>query len=126
MVCAVPAPPRISTLSRSSARRFGTGHQGPVALAVMPSLADEWLPRLLERYARNHPDVRIRAIDEPSPEVHRLVLTGEVQVGVAGQAGVVHPCNGGVLLKPLGHLLRILAVAGHAQGESFQALKNLP
>ena len=68
-----------------AARRLGTGHQGAVALAVMPSLADEWLPRLLERYARGHPDVRIRAVDEPSPDVHRLVLSGEVQVGVAGQ-----------------------------------------
>lgn len=69
-----------------AARQFGMGSQGPVALAVMPSLADEWLPRLLERYARSHPDVRIRALDETSPEVHRLVLSGEVQVGVAGQS----------------------------------------
>lgn len=69
-----------------AARQFGMGNQGPVSLAVMPSLADEWLPRLLERYARSHPDIRIRALDETSPEVHRLVLAGDVQVGVAGQA----------------------------------------
>lgn len=69
-----------------AARQFGMGSQGPVALAVMPSLADEWLPRLLERYARGHPNIRIRALDETSPEVHRLVLAGDVQVGVAGQA----------------------------------------
>lgn len=68
-----------------AARQFGLGSQGPVSLAVMPSLADEWLPRLLERYARSHPAIRIRAIDEPSQDVHRLVLSGEVQVGVAGQ-----------------------------------------
>ena len=68
-----------------AARQFGLGSQGPVSLAVMPSLADEWLPRLLERYARSHPAIRIRAIDESSQDVHRLVLSGEVQVGVAGQ-----------------------------------------
>lgn len=68
-----------------AARQFGLGNQGPVSLAVMPSLADEWLPRLLERYARSHPAIRIRAIDESSQDVHRLVLSGEVQVGVAGQ-----------------------------------------
>lgn len=68
-----------------AARQFGLGSQGPVSLAVMPSLADEWLPRLLERYARSHPAIRIRAIDESSQDVHRLVLGGEVQVGVAGQ-----------------------------------------
>lgn len=68
-----------------AARQLASGSTGPVSLAVMPSLADEWLPRLLERYARSHPDIRIRAVDEPSQEVHRLVLTGEVQVGVAGQ-----------------------------------------
>lgn len=68
-----------------AARQLGMGHTGPVSLAVMPSLADEWLPRLLERYARSHPDIRIRAVDESSQDVHRLVLNGEVQVGVAGQ-----------------------------------------
>jgi DNA-binding transcriptional LysR family regulator len=68
-----------------AARQFGLGSQGPVSLAVMPSLADEWLPRLLERYARSHPAIRIRAVDESSQDVHRLVLSGEVQVGVAGQ-----------------------------------------
>ncbi|WP_447921913.1 LysR family transcriptional regulator [Achromobacter aegrifaciens] len=68
-----------------AARQIGLGSQGPVSLAVMPSLADEWLPRLLERYARSHPAIRIRAIDESSQDVHRLVLSGEVQVGVAGQ-----------------------------------------
>lgn len=68
-----------------AARQLSLGSQGPVSLAVMPSLADEWLPRLLERYARGHPAIRIRAIDEPSQDVHRLVLNGEVQVGVAGQ-----------------------------------------
>jgi len=68
-----------------AARQFGLGSQGPVSLAVMPSLADEWLPRLLERYARSHPAIRIRAVDESSQDVHRLVLSGEIQVGVAGQ-----------------------------------------
>lgn len=68
-----------------AARQLGMGNKGPVSLAVMPSLADEWLPRLLERYARSHPDIRIRALDESSQDVHRLVLDGEVQVGVAGQ-----------------------------------------
>lgn len=68
-----------------AARQLGMGNTGPVSLAVMPSLADEWLPRLLERYARSHPDIRIRAVDESSQDVHRLVLAGEVQVGVAGQ-----------------------------------------
>lgn len=68
-----------------AARQFGMGKQGPVSLAVMPSLADEWLPQLLERYAHNHPGIRLRAMDEPSQEVHRLVLSGEVHVGVAGE-----------------------------------------
>lgn len=69
---------------QDAARQYALGNQGPVSLAVMPSLADEWLPRLLARYAQSHPGIRIRAVDESSPNVHRLVLSGEVQVGVAG------------------------------------------
>ncbi|WP_434644442.1 LysR family transcriptional regulator [Achromobacter piechaudii] len=68
-----------------AARQLGMGHTGSVSMAVMPSLADEWLPRLLARYARSHPGIRIRALDESSQDVHRLVLSGEVHVGVAGQ-----------------------------------------
>jgi len=70
---------------QDAARQYAQGHQGSVSLAVMPSLAEEWLPRLLERYARAHPAIRIRAVDESSPTVHRLVLSGEVQLGVAGR-----------------------------------------
>lgn len=70
---------------QDGARLYAMGYQGPVSVAVMPSLADEWLPRLVARYAQRHPDVRIRAVDESSPNVHRLVLSGDVQVGVAGQ-----------------------------------------
>lgn len=69
---------------QDAARQYALGHQGSVSLAVMPSLADEWLPRLLERYVRSHPAIRIRAVDESSPNVHRLVLSGEAQIGVAG------------------------------------------
>ena len=70
---------------QDAARQYAQGHRGSVSLAVMPSLAEEWLPRLLERYARAHPAIRIRAVDESSPTVHRLVLSGEVQLGVAGR-----------------------------------------
>jgi len=69
----------------ATARQLAAGVQGTISLAVMPSLADAWLPRLLERFVREAATVRLRAIDAASPDVHRLVLNGDVHIGVAGQ-----------------------------------------
>jgi len=69
---------------RLEANELAQARHGSVSLAVMPSLADEWLPDILDRYTRQFPQVRLRAIDMPSQAVRQLVLSGEVDIGIAG------------------------------------------
>jgi len=69
---------------RLEASELAQARQGSVALAVMPSLADEWLPDILSRYARQWPHVRLRAVDIPSQAVRQMVLSGEADIGIAG------------------------------------------
>lgn len=69
---------------RHETHELANARQGSVALAVMPSLADEWLPDILNRYTEQCPQVRVRAVDAPSQAVRQLVLSGEVDIGIAG------------------------------------------
>lgn len=69
---------------RYETHELANARQGTVALAVMPSLADEWLPDILERFSRQCTQVRLRVIDAPSQAVRQLVLSGEVDIGIAG------------------------------------------
>ncbi|MDX3904541.1 MAG: LysR substrate-binding domain-containing protein [Pigmentiphaga sp.] len=66
---------------------LASGEQGSLALAVMPSLAEEWLPQLLRRFAAAHPGVSLRIADVSSPQVGPMVASGEAQLGVAGVSG---------------------------------------
>ena len=51
----------------------------------------------------------------------RQVLLSQSIVLVRGQTCIVHPAHLRVLLQPLGHLLRILAMASHAEVERLQS-----
>ena len=68
-------------------RQLASGEHGTLALAVMPSLAEEWLPRVLREFATGHPGVRYRVADVSSPQVGPLVASGEVEIGVTGLIG---------------------------------------
>ncbi|VCU72084.1 HTH-type transcriptional regulator GltC [Pigmentiphaga humi] len=63
---------------------LAAGEQGSLALAVMPSLAEEWLPRVLGDFAARYPGVSLRIADVSSPEVGPMVARGEAQIGIAG------------------------------------------
>lgn len=67
-------------------RRIVRGEQGSVTLALMPSLAEEWLPGMLHRYRHEHPGVKIHAADVSSPRVTEMVESGLAELGVAGLA----------------------------------------
>jgi DNA-binding transcriptional LysR family regulator len=60
------------------------GEQGSVALSIMPSLAEEWLPGLLSRFRQDRPGVKIQAADVSSPQVSEMVADGRAELGVAG------------------------------------------
>lgn len=68
----------------AQSREIAVGEQGSVSLAVAPFLAEEWLPDVLERFAAAVPRVRIRAVEERSSLIRRMVADGEADIGVAG------------------------------------------
>jgi DNA-binding transcriptional LysR family regulator len=65
-------------------RQLAQAERGSVSLAVVPVLAEEWLPTLLAELVRDYPNVRIRATDQRSPQVRALVADGAVDIGIAG------------------------------------------
>jgi DNA-binding transcriptional LysR family regulator len=66
------------------ARHLAQAERGSVSLAVVPVLAEEWLPAFLTQFIREHPEIRIRATDQRSPQVRAMVAEGAVDIGVAG------------------------------------------
>ena len=66
------------------ARQLAQAERGSVSLAVVPVLAEEWLPSFLAAFTRRFPDVRILATDQRSPQVRAMVAEGLVDLGVAG------------------------------------------
>lgn len=66
------------------ARQLAQAERGSVSIAVVPVLAEEWLPSFLADFTRRFPGVKIRATDQRSPQVRAMVADGLVDVGVAG------------------------------------------
>ena len=58
--------------------------RGSISLAVVPVLAEEWLPAFLTTFTRDYPEIHIRATDQRSPQVRAMVAEGSVDIGVAG------------------------------------------
>lgn len=63
---------------------------GHFTLACIPSMTSHVLPGLIRRYAKLHPDNRIRLLDGSSDEVRQAVLGGQAELGIAVQ-GEAHP-----------------------------------
>ncbi|RZS78219.1 LysR substrate-binding domain-containing protein [Pigmentiphaga kullae] len=72
---------------RNEVGLLAAGEQGSIALAVMPSLAEEWLPLMLRRFAVDYPGVSLKIADVSSPQVGPMVASGEAQLGIAGVGG---------------------------------------
>jgi DNA-binding transcriptional LysR family regulator len=69
----------------TDARQLAQAERGSISIAVVPVLAEEWLPLFLTELVREHPNLRIRATDQRSPQVRALVADGTVDIGVCGQ-----------------------------------------
>ena len=62
--------------------RPGEPNSGPVALAVVGTLAGRRLARIIRRFARRHPDVDLTLRMATSAEVSDLVKRGEATIGL--------------------------------------------
>lgn len=65
-------------ISESAARRGGL-----VTLACVPSLANHILPQVLKTFAKHHPLVRVRVVDESAPNALLSVASGSADFGVS-------------------------------------------
>ncbi len=74
----------------AQARQLAQGEQGSVSLAIAPFLAEHWLPDLIAAFARAHPDVRIRTVEERSSAIPAIVADGSINIGVAGLLPAKH------------------------------------
>lgn len=64
---------------RSAAR----GELGSVSVAAIAAAATNWLPAIVERFLREHPQVSIRLLDDNTENVGRMVLSGKVDFGLS-------------------------------------------
>lgn len=69
--------------SIDSMRHVAQASGGRLAIAILPSVATQWLPPLLGSFAQRHPGVEVTVLAEDSTQVHRLVAEGEVDFGVS-------------------------------------------
>lgn len=62
-------------------------HQGRIAVAALPSLAADWLPRQMTAFRQRHPGITLRLFDVVSDHCLELVSRGEVDFGLNAEPG---------------------------------------
>lgn len=68
--------------AENAVRSLTRSNSGPVALAVVGTLAGGGLAAIMRRFAREHPDVALTLRTARSAEVSDLILRGEATVGL--------------------------------------------
>jgi len=71
-------------------RETGKAMRGDVTIACVPTVGVHYLPRIVQRYAAQHPRNRLRILDHSSTGVAAAVLTREAEFGINMEAGS-HP-----------------------------------
>jgi LysR family carnitine catabolism transcriptional activator len=80
-------------------RDITTLQTGHVALAVVPSLAVMWLPKVLRLFHARYPQVRLQLHDLSSVRCHELVKQGTVDFAVNSQPGTQHEMDSELLFE---------------------------
>lgn len=63
-------------------RETGRETMQRLLFACVPTIANAYLPRMINEFARAHPDVQIVMLDQPAAVVTRLVLEGVAEFGI--------------------------------------------
>ena len=71
-------------------RETGLAERGDVSIACVPTVGIQFLPQIIQEYAKRHPENRIQIYDHASADVIDAVLRREVEFGIA-VAGTQHP-----------------------------------
>jgi DNA-binding transcriptional LysR family regulator len=64
-------------------KAYARNDLGRVDLASVPSFARSYLPDLLVAFNHQYPQVSLNIRDDSSENIHRLLTTGEVDIGIA-------------------------------------------
>lgn len=90
-----------SDLDRAIAdlRDIATLQAGHVSLAVVPSLALVWLPKVLREFHQKHPGVRLQLHDLSSVQCLGMVRQGLVDFAVNSQPGTQHEIDAELLFE---------------------------
>ncbi|AFI91237.1 LysR family transcriptional regulator [Pectobacterium parmentieri] len=67
-------------------KSYATGYKGKIVLAVLPSMAVEWLPQVLTQYHRAYPKIKVELLDTQWDRCLKAVLDGHADLALtAGQ-----------------------------------------
>ena len=69
--------------SMDSMRHVAQASGGRISIAILPSIATQWLPLLMRQFSERHPEVQVTILAEDSNQVHRLISEGQVDFGVS-------------------------------------------
>lgn len=106
--------------------------RGRVALGCLPSTGAFLLPRLLSRFGRDYPAIRVELREESSPGLARALLDAEIDLAVTDDAGMAEGLEGATLFReellaavPAGHRLagRAAIALSELDGEPLVAMK---
>ena len=61
----------------TDARQLAQAERGSISLAVVPVLAEEWLPTFLSEFVRDYPNVRIKATDQHGQTPTTMVIENQ-------------------------------------------------
>jgi len=61
---------------------FGVRHPGEVTIASIATAASSFLPRVLQRFTKLHPDIRFRIVDLSAEDGLECVASGEAEFGI--------------------------------------------
>ena len=75
----------------------GHGLEGELTVGCFRTIAPFVLPRLLETFERLHPDVSLRFVEGPAPEVERALVEGRCELAIIQDLGV----GPAIALEPL-------------------------
>jgi DNA-binding transcriptional LysR family regulator len=64
------------------AKQIANAEAGSISMAVVPFLAEEWLPRVLRTFVQTYPNIRIRVTDERSRQIRKMVADEAVDIGI--------------------------------------------
>ncbi len=108
-------------------KQQGAKRRDRLDIACLPVFAVHYLPAILSRFHKTHPDVEVRIFETPSAAIAELVESGEVEFGLS----VIQTNRWDLDVEPIGDVPLVLACPKtHALAKkravTWRGLRNTP